>query len=373
MDSVSYSPEPARDARAARKEVAADLALLSAAPRTDATETSRRSTSSEAAAPAAPLPGSTPDGGRPGASAPAPRLSTRTGLWGFGGSAAPIERIPAPVLADGLDPQAPAGLEPGGIEGREPRWPEEPDPSHPGQEGDRASEAARPEPWRPSRSSEDPAAGRAFGVVPDERAPGLDPVRAFSSGDPAGSGPVAGDPLEARDRTDALARAGEAVNPLSLRHLAEAGLGDREVQQRFEREMRATSRLFHPNLVAILDAGFARIGEEAQAYYLMERIDGESLELRLRRAGPLPRAAGLRIAAAIARGLAVVHEEGLVHRDLKPSNVLLPRLGEAKLTDFGLSRWRPDPLDDDGEKGIVGSAHYLSPERLGSSPIPRAI
>ncbi len=155
-----------------------------------------------------------------------------------------------------------------------------------------------------------------------------------------------------------------AIKVIDVQRLAETGLGGRELQQRFEREMRATSRLFHPNLVAILDAGVACIGDEPQAYYLMERIEGESLELRLRRAGALPRAAGLRIAAAIARGLAVVHREGLVHRDLKPSNVLLPSRGEAKLTDFGLSRWRPDPLDDDAEKGIVGSAHYLSPEQV---------
>ncbi len=155
-----------------------------------------------------------------------------------------------------------------------------------------------------------------------------------------------------------------AIKVIDAERLAEAGLGDRALQQRFEREMRATSRLFHPNLVAILDAGIASIGDEPRAYYLMERIEGESLELRLRRAGPMPREQGLQIAAAIARGLAVVHAEGLVHRDLKPSNILLPAVGEAKLTDFGLSRWRPDPLDDDAERGILGSAHYLSPEQV---------
>ena len=155
-----------------------------------------------------------------------------------------------------------------------------------------------------------------------------------------------------------------AIKVIDARRLAEAGLGDSEFHQRFEREMRATSHLFHPNLVTILDAGIARIGGKPQAYYLMERIEGESLELRLRRAGPMPREQGLRIGAAIARGLAIVHQEGLVHRDLKPSNVLLPKRGEAKLTDFGLCQWRPDPLDDDAEQGIIGSPHYLSPEQV---------
>jgi serine/threonine-protein kinase len=155
-----------------------------------------------------------------------------------------------------------------------------------------------------------------------------------------------------------------AIKVIDVQRLAEAGLVDRELHQRFEREMRATSHLFHPNLVTILDAGVARVGGEPRAYYLMERIEGESLELRLRRAGPMAREQGLRVAAAIARGLAAVHQEGLVHRDLKPSNILLPKRGEAKLTDFGLCQWRPDPLDDDMERGIVGSPHYLSPEQV---------
>ena len=155
-----------------------------------------------------------------------------------------------------------------------------------------------------------------------------------------------------------------AIKVIDARRLAETGLADSEFHQRFEREMRATSHLFHPNLVTILDAGIAQVGDKPQAYYLMERIEGESLELRLRRAGPIARREGLRIGAAIARGLAIVHQEGLVHRDLKPSNVLLPKRGEAKVTDFGLCQWRPDPLDHDPEQGIIGSPHYLSPEQV---------
>ena len=80
-----------------------------------------------------------------------------------------------------------------------------------------------------------------------------------------------------------------AIKVIDVQRLAETGLGDHELHQRFEREMRVTSQLFHPNLVAILDAGIARIGGEPRAYYLMERIEGESLELRLRRAGPMAR------------------------------------------------------------------------------------
>ena len=135
---------------------------------------------------------------------------------------------------------------------------------------------------------------------------------------------------------------------------------DRDLQQRFEREMRATSQLFHPNLIAILDAGIADIASVPSAYYVMERIEGESLESRLQRAGALSRSSALEVALALARGLARVHEEGLVHRDLKPSNVLLPEGGPPKLTDFGLCQLRQEPT----ETKILGSAHYLAPEQV---------
>jgi serine/threonine protein kinase len=146
--------------------------------------------------------------------------------------------------------------------------------------------------------------------------------------------------------------------------LLEAGLSRDELHQHFEREMRATSRLFHPNLVAILDAGFATVRDNHRAYYVMERIEGESLENRLRRSGPMPREAGLQVAAAVARGLAAVHSEGLVHRDLKPSNILLPIRGEAKLTDFGLCQWQLDSKDAKKREGVQGSPHYLAPEQV---------
>ena len=155
-----------------------------------------------------------------------------------------------------------------------------------------------------------------------------------------------------------------AVKVIDEARLNQTELADEELRQRFEREMRATSTLFHTNLVAILDAGFADVHGKARAYYVMERIEGECLETRLRRAGPMTRQEGLDLAAAVARGLAAVHADGLVHRDLKPSNILIPSRGEAKLTDFGLCQWKLDPLDGQMENAILGSPHYLAPEQV---------
>ena len=133
---------------------------------------------------------------------------------------------------------------------------------------------------------------------------------------------------------------------------------------RFTAEMRSTSGIFHPNLVAVLDAGFDREGD---TWFAMELVEGETLEERLRRRGSLERTEGLRIAAAIARGLAAAHGHGLVHRDLKPSNVLLPRLGEPKVADFGLCHCLSAPADD--TPLIVGSPHYLAPEQVRGEPV----
>jgi serine/threonine protein kinase len=166
------------------------------------------------------------------------------------------------------------------------------------------------------------------------------------------------------DGFDASLTRAVAIKLIDEKLLADTGLMGDELEQRFEREMRATSRLFHPNLVAILDAGFATVRDTSRAYYVMERIEGECLDSRLRRTGPMLRKEGLEVAAAVARGLAAVHGEGLVHRDIKPSNILIPLRGEAKLTDFGLCQWQLDSVGAGEAKGITGSPHYLAPEQV---------
>jgi len=142
-----------------------------------------------------------------------------------------------------------------------------------------------------------------------------------------------------------------------------------ELAERFEKEMRATSELFHPNLVAILDAGVEAGEAGPRAFYVMERVEGESLEQRLRRSGPLDRREGLATALSIARGLAAAHEHGLVHRDLKPANVLLPERGLPKIADFGLCQLRGEVERRGSEAPILGSAHYVAAEQVRSEDV----
>jgi serine/threonine protein kinase len=141
--------------------------------------------------------------------------------------------------------------------------------------------------------------------------------------------------------------------------------------ERFEREARAISSLNHPHICALYD-----IGREGTVEFLvMEYLEGESLEARLRK-GPLPIEEALQIAIQIASALDAAHRRGMVHRDLKPGNVMLTRSG-AKLLDFGLAKMNepvglsdtdvtqltaPRPITTEGT--IVGTLQYMSPEQL---------
>ena len=124
----------------------------------------------------------------------------------------------------------------------------------------------------------------------------------------------------------------------------------RELAERFEQEIRATSQIFHPNLVTLLDAG--KDSREGTLFYVMERVEGESLETALQRGGKLSRDRALRIAIQIAKGLVAAHSHGLVHRDLKPANILLTSGGGAKIADFGLCHFRDEMANE------VGSTHH---------------
>jgi Tol biopolymer transport system component len=141
--------------------------------------------------------------------------------------------------------------------------------------------------------------------------------------------------------------------------------------ERFEREARAISSLNHPHICALYDIG----REDSVEFLVMEYLEGETLEARLRK-GPLPIDEALRIAAQIASALDAAHRKGVTHRDLKPGNVMLTRAG-AKLLDFGLSKITEPvaPLGTDilaltasrpitAEGTILGTFQYMSPEQL---------
>ena len=96
---------------------------------------------------------------------------------------------------------------------------------------------------------------------------------------------------------------------------------DPNVRQRFLREARAAARLRHPNVASVFYYGVRK--SDGQCFYAMELVEGETLEARLRRAGPLPTPLALEVVAQVARALVAAEAQGLVHRDLKPANLML--------------------------------------------------
>ena len=137
---------------------------------------------------------------------------------------------------------------------------------------------------------------------------------------------------------------------------------------RFHREARIASRLGHPNLVNVLDFGKS---EEGEPYLVMEHLEGEDLERRVRRAGSVPLANAVKIARQVASALAVVHAKGIVHRDLKPANIFLVQVpGEpdfVKVLDFGVSKIKAASTKLTDASTVLGTPEYMSPEQASGS------
>ncbi len=148
-------------------------------------------------------------------------------------------------------------------------------------------------------------------------------------------------------------RYGPAMNPVS--------------RQRFIREAEATAALHSDHVVSIY-----QIGEDEEVpYIVMEFLEGESLEERIRRCGRLSCDECLRIGREIALGLAAAHEQGVIHRDVKPANIWLEsRLNDRiKLLDFGLARPSVDHVHLTHTGLIVGTPAYMSPEQARGLPV----
>jgi tetratricopeptide (TPR) repeat protein/tRNA A-37 threonylcarbamoyl transferase component Bud32 len=127
---------------------------------------------------------------------------------------------------------------------------------------------------------------------------------------------------------------------------------------RFHTEAEAAARLQHPNIVQIFEVGEA----DGQPFLVLEFIDGQSLERRLRQA-PLPPREAAGLVQTVARALHHAHERNIVHRDLKPSNVLLDAAGTPRIADFGLARKLEDTEGLTPSGAVLGTPSYMAPEQ----------
>jgi formylglycine-generating enzyme required for sulfatase activity/tRNA A-37 threonylcarbamoyl transferase component Bud32 len=142
-------------------------------------------------------------------------------------------------------------------------------------------------------------------------------------------------------------------------------LSDPTNERRFLREIQATARLAHPNIVVVHDA--ARI--DGTQFFAMEYIEGTDLARLVKDKGPLPISSACEYVRQAALGLQHAFEHGLVHRDVKPSNLLLTADGAViKLLDLGVARCRDlEESDLTATGSVLGTPDYLAPEQATNS------
>ncbi len=136
---------------------------------------------------------------------------------------------------------------------------------------------------------------------------------------------------------------------VALKVIHRQNVASPEFREHFRREARSLAAINHPNVMTV-----HRVGEHAGAEYLVfELLHGGTLSKRIRERGKLSCAEAASIVVPVARGLAAVHDAGLVHRDVKPANILFDGYGTPKLGDFGLARTM-------GARGARSLAHSLA-------------
>jgi len=141
--------------------------------------------------------------------------------------------------------------------------------------------------------------------------------------------------------------------------------GRPDARERFLREARAAARLRHPNVASVFYYGMRK--SDGQCFYAMELVEGETLEARMRRDGPLLTSVALEIVSQVARAMAAAEAQGLVHRDLKPANLMLAHGAEftVKVIDFGLAKAAAaEDQTDLTQAGFVGTPAFASPEQF---------
>ncbi|REJ08733.1 Stk1 family PASTA domain-containing Ser/Thr kinase [Microbacterium bovistercoris] len=146
---------------------------------------------------------------------------------------------------------------------------------------------------------------------------------------------------------------------------------DAAFRTRFRLEAQAASRMSHPSIVRVFDAGDPSDGDTAgePPYIVMELVHGTLLK-DIIAAGPVPAEVAVRYMDGILEALDYSHRAGVVHRDIKPGNVMITETGAVKVMDFGIARAVSDSSSTVAETTqIIGTAAYFSPEQAKGEPV----
>jgi eukaryotic-like serine/threonine-protein kinase len=129
--------------------------------------------------------------------------------------------------------------------------------------------------------------------------------------------------------------------------------------RRFRREAQAAGRLSHPHIVSIYDVG--------ETYFVMEYLEGTTLQAVLAARGKLPLDEALSLLTPLADALDYAHRSSIVHRDIKPANIMVLDDGRPKLMDFGVARLESSVATASGH--FFGSPSYMAPEQISGAEV----
>jgi len=143
--------------------------------------------------------------------------------------------------------------------------------------------------------------------------------------------------------------------------------GEPQQNEALLKEARIVSKLQHPHLVTLYDAG----EQDGAPYLVYAFVEGETLAQLLQREKQLPLARAVQIMIGVLEGIAHAHAQGVLHLDLKPGNVMIAANGQPLVMDFGIARSIAHDAPQD--KALAGTPHYLAPELIaGEAPTQRA-
>ena len=132
-----------------------------------------------------------------------------------------------------------------------------------------------------------------------------------------------------------------------------------QIAERFLREIKVQASLSHPNIASLHTA----LRYENQLLMVMEFIDGETLETKMRPGIPLGNESVEWIIQLLS-ALEYAHLRGIVHRDIKPANVMITHTGTVKLLDFGIASRQDADFRLTATGTPIGTVYYMSPEQI---------
>jgi len=156
---------------------------------------------------------------------------------------------------------------------------------------------------------------------------------------------------------------------VAIKILRSSLASDPAFRTRFRQEAQSASRMAHPTIVRVFDAGedteTAADGSQTQIpFIVMEHVAGRNLKQVIAEEGPLPLEESARIIGRVLTALEYSHRAGVVHRDIKPGNIMITDSGQVKVMDFGIARAITDSSSTVAQTTqVLGTASYFSPEQ----------